>query len=268
MSENLPKFSKPPLVEAVIGVQFAPLAKYSSAFGGWFWKSALEATWTQISEVPKIEDFFEKFDEVSAWVMPQFRLKAVSAWESERTQIINATNDRMIQIQSSKFFLNWRKQQPEQQYPSYDTLLPEFFELFRKFQNFSRESGLGDISPNGWELTYVNHIKRGEMWNSPKDLRNILPSVQVPDVPGTTAETVSNDWRYAIENRGRLYISLRHTKLLDGNTEVVQLQLLTRGGVDAQTSLEAGLNLGHRINAQAFAAITSEDAQRRWGRIK
>ena len=186
MSQTFPKFSQAPLVEVVIGVQFAPLAKYSSAFGGWFWKSVLDASWTEISEVPKLEDFFEKFDEPSMWVMPQIRFK--SGWESGRMQIINAANDMMIQIQSSKFFLNWRKQ-PDQRYPSYDALLPQFLDLFKRFQKFSRDSGLGDIVPNGWELTYVNMIKRGEMWNSPKDVCNILPSAQVPNLPGGDAET-------------------------------------------------------------------------------
>jgi uncharacterized protein (TIGR04255 family) len=262
MSQNFPKFSKPPLVEAVIGVQFAPLAKYSSAFAGWFWKSVLDSSWTQTCDAPRLEDVFEKFDE-PMWAPPQIRFK--SGWEGGRTQIINAANDRMIQIQSSKFFLNWRKQ-PDKQYPSYDTLLPEFLDLFNRFRRFSNDSGLGEIDPNGWELTYVNVLQRGEVWNSPKDLSDVLPSVQVPDVPGANAETISGDWRYSIEKRCRLYISLRHGKLAD-NSEGVQLQLVARGGVDAQTNLDAGLDLGHRTNAHAFAAITSAGAQARWGRI-
>ena len=36
---------------------------------------------------------------------------------------------------------------------------------------------------------------------------------------------ISNDWRYSIEKRCRLYVTVRHAKLVDGN-EGMQLQLL------------------------------------------
>ena len=39
--EPLPKFDSPPVIETVLGVQFTPLANFTGALAGSFWKSRL-----------------------------------------------------------------------------------------------------------------------------------------------------------------------------------------------------------------------------------
>ncbi len=174
----------------------------------------------------------------------------------------------MIQIQDSRFILNWRKQ-PGKVYPTYQKLLAEFVALFRKFETFAPEAGLGNIEPNTWELTYLNSIPRGDLWNSPSDFSKIVPGLSAIRTSGCNLETMGADWRYTISNeRGRLYASLRHIRVADNLSEALLIQLVARGGInpEKQQSLHEGLELGHEAAARCFAALTSSEAQARWGK--
>lgn len=265
MSADLPRYSNPPVVETVISVQFAPLVGYSSAFAGRFWGLHLGQEWTKSTEAPRIADQFERFDDEALWT--PVTLVMMQPGQPNRAQFTSANDDRMIQVQDSRFILNWRKQ-PDRAYPTYQTLLAEFVALFGKFSTFASEAGLGNIEPNGWELTYVNSIPRGELWNSPSDFSKIVPSLSAIRAAGCNLETMSADWRYTIPNeRGRLYASLRHIRIAD-KTEALLIQLVTRGGInpEKQQSLKEGLELGHQATARCFAALTSSEAQARWGK--
>jgi len=266
MKSDLPRYSNPPVVETVLSVQFAPLNGYSSAFAGRFWGLSLGKDWTKSTEAPRIDDQFERFDSQSMWMQGVMRVS--TGGQPQRVQITSANEDRMIQIQDSRFILNWRKQ-PGQTYPTYPALSAEFLAQFRKFAEFARDAGLGNIEPNGWELTYVNHIPKGEMWNSPEEFSKIVPGLRAVATPDCTLETMNADWRYTLANeRGRIYASIRHVKILSTGSDAMMIQLVTRGPVslENQHSLEDGLDLGHAATARFFTALTSAEAQAHWGR--
>jgi hypothetical protein len=67
MAGSLPKYSKPPVIETVLGVQFEPLAKFRTAHAGCFWKSYLDNDWTKIEQVPRLDDHFERFGDERKW---------------------------------------------------------------------------------------------------------------------------------------------------------------------------------------------------------
>lgn len=264
VSSNLPRYSNPPVVETVIGVQFAPLVGYSSVFAGRFWSIHLGQEWAKSTEAPRIMDQFERFDDKALWTPLTF---TVQPGLPNRVQFTSANEDRMIQIQDSRFILNWRKK-ADRAYPTYETLLTEFVALFRKFATFASEAGLGNIEPNGWEVTYVNHIPRGDLWNSVSDFSKIVPGLSAIGASGFNLETMSADWRYTLPNeRGRLYTSVRHI-LADNISEAMMIQLVVRGGIDPekQQSLKDGLELGHEAAARCFVALTSSAAQACWGK--
>jgi len=54
-------FRHAPVVETVIGVQFEPLGKMTNAHLGAFWKT-LGPEWPNVTDAPRIEDQFERFD--------------------------------------------------------------------------------------------------------------------------------------------------------------------------------------------------------------
>ena len=58
------EFTNAPLIETVLGVQFAPLKGLGSAYVGWFWKQYLDSKWEKVAEVVPLLDEFERFGPV------------------------------------------------------------------------------------------------------------------------------------------------------------------------------------------------------------
>src|SRR5580704_13513515 len=271
MAKDYPKFEAPPLVETALSVQFASLPGYTTPHAGWFWKEYLEKLeddssrkWSQLAEAPRVEDQFERFGTEDTWA-PPVAFRMLQSAPSQRVQFIRADGDRMIQIQDTRFILNWRKKTSP--YPKYDALLLEFRTMFHAFESFASEAGFGALKLNQWEIVYIDQIKKGEMWSSVRDWTRIFPGLAMPSVRIKPAsdETMSADWRFSLEGQqGRLYISLRQIRLQPSNEEVLNLTLLARGPIDASRTWERGFELGHEAVSEAFIAITSAEAQEQW----
>ncbi len=270
MTTPQPKFDAPPVVETALSLQFARFSGFSTAMAGWFWKSYLSkhvdgTHWTKVEEANRIEDDFEEVGK-EKWLQPAVRL---SQGESRRTRIIRSDEERMLQIQDSRVVLNWRKRGGE--YPSYPTLAKEFWTIFPLFEEFAADAGFGSIEQNQWEITYVNHIPKGDLWQTPLDWGKIMPVVSFPahgrvDMEG---ETLSSNWRLRLSPaRGRLYVALRHALVQPGDSEVMELKLTARGPVRAEEGWSSadGFELGHDAIVRTFAAMTSAEAHKLWER--
>lgn len=272
MAENI-KFGAPPVVETVLSVQFTDLAGFTAAHAGWFWKEYVEKLgdgppkeWKQATEIGRIPDVFEKFGAEEVWVAPSLNL--IQGVMSPRIQILRGDGERMVQVQSNRFILNWRK--GASAYPTYETLFPEFRDMLGAFETFCSEAGFGAPGYNLWEVTYVDQVKKGTLWDSARDLNRIFPALAAPQVsfrhaPLSDDERFSGDWRFSLtDRRGRLYIQLRQAKLLPSNEEVIQLTTTARGPVSETQSWEQGLNFGHEAIRETFLAITSAEAKEFW----
>jgi uncharacterized protein (TIGR04255 family) len=276
MVQGQPKFDAPPVIETVLSVQFSRLPGFSTAHAGRFWAdyvgvpAKIGGAWSRANDAARLEDQFERFGVNDAW--GRVGLKLTNASEPRRTQIIRDDEERMIQIQDSRLILNWRKR--DGGYPSYGTLLPEFKALLSAFEAFVAGAGLGKVELNQWELAYVNHIPRGEMWDTPRDWPKIIPGLFIPPAVGggkdpPLHENVGGgDWRFALaDQRGRLFVSLRHSKMAPTDSpELLDLTLTTRGPVTKSESWEQGLDLGHDAIVRTFAAMTSAESHRTWKR--
>jgi uncharacterized protein (TIGR04255 family) len=274
VADNQPKFHAPPVVETVLSVQFANLTTYSTAHAGWFWKEYLEKLeegpsrkWAHAVDAPRLEDQFERFGAGDVWG-PQIVMKMAPPTQSNRTQIIRSDNERMIQVQDSRFILNWRKQAGA--YPKFGPLLEEFRTLLHAFEAFALEAGFGALKYNQWEIAYVDQLKKGGMWESARDWSKIFPGLSMPPVGldhilSTGDETMSADWRFSLaDRRGRMYISLRQVRIPPANEEVLNVTFVSRGPVTASETWEQGFDIGHEALYETFMAITSPEAQERW----
>ena len=275
MPEPLPEFESPPVVETALSVQFARLPGFTTAHSGWYWQSYLSkmsnvrGKWSEakIVEAPRLEDVFERFGANDSWGRMGFSLGP--GGESQRIQIIAPDDERMVQVQDSRFVLNWRKRTGE--YPRFSTLTPEFWAAFNTFSDFATVAKIGAIEANQWEMTYVNHIPKGDMWESPADWSKILPGVAFPATAGEhpIGETLSADWRFSISKQsGRLYVGLRHARIAPNNDEILMVTLTARGPIDDASGVTAkhGFDLGHDIIVRSFTAMTSPEAHKRWKR--
>ena len=188
----------------------------------------------------------------------------MTAGESERTQIIRDGDDRMIQIQDTRFILNWRRGPGG--YPSYSKLQDEFNESFGKFNAFAGEAELGAVQPNQWEVTYINVLEKGDLWDSPTDWVRIIPNLYSPPAWGVDPlETQNGEWKYVIgKDQGRLYVTIRHGRLVVEGPDTLFLSLTARGPLSSDHTLQNGLSIGHDSIVRTFTAMTSPELHKRW----
>jgi uncharacterized protein (TIGR04255 family) len=265
MPDPLPKFNKPPVVETVLSAQFAPLPKFRTAYAGCFWKSKLDAHWNSVEETARLDDQFEKFGEERKWG-PMGGIRFVTGMESQRTQIARSDNTRMIQIQDTRFIYNWKK--GENGYPSYEVTRSEFEQWYAEFKESVGSLGLGEVSENQWEVTYINHLNKTQLWNTPRDWPLIFPWFNFPQSSFEPDSTVSR-WALDLpENRGRLHVHFALARIAPNGPDAIVLELTARGPVSSKPGfgLIDGFEIGHEAIVRSFTAMTSKLAHDSWER--
>jgi uncharacterized protein (TIGR04255 family) len=267
MSKKLANFSNPPVIEVVLGVQFEPLG-LTSGHLGWYWRECLGDEWPTIREVQSLPDQLELFDG-NCSVLPPFGMIFQTSIVPSRLQISHQSNDRMIQVQDTRFIYNWIKK--EDTYPRYDEIRNEFVLQFGRFQSFiGKIKKTSILHLNQWEVTYVNHVPSGEVWMSPADGADVFSSLwKRPGIYGnTTFETMSGEWQSEIvPKRGRLRINLHFQDVKQDDTanKLLVAQFTARGQVSEAYSWQDGLDLGHKTIVSAFVDVSADFARKRWG---
>lgn len=262
-----PDSANPPIVELVLGAQFSHLTKLTSGHFGLFWQQ-LGDEWADPADGAPLDDQFELFDR-PPWSRPvglELRFEPVR-WPA-RFMVGHRAKDRLLQLQATRFHLNWRKQ--EGFYPSYTQLISEFEATFGRFTSFAEATGLGPVALNQWELTYIDAFPHGEYWQTPTDWPTILPglfgTLQAAD--GLVLEHRAAEWSCEIApKQGRLHIAARPGRPAGSDQAALLLQMTARGpvGKGGAETLRAGLDIGHDAALRSFLRVTSAEVQKRWG---
>lgn len=267
-----PRYENPPVDETAIGVQFGRLIGFTNAHFGLVWKRFLESDsgWVKAQDAPYLPDQFEKFGDEIPWGMPSLSL--FSHVGPARVLLIHEQDDRVIQIQNTRFLYNWRKR--ESIYPSFKKTYPDFLNYFERFRSFTVEAGLGELKPNQWEITYINNIAKGTVWESPEDWRRVFPGLFPQSTPldSIRFENFSGENCFEIgERRGRLRISVHLAKMDDLQApEILRLQLTARGPItsnDSNATFQEGIEIGHRTIVQAFERFSDPAARDYWKQV-
>lgn len=261
----LPDYQNPPVVESILGVQFNRLPKLTSFHLGSFWETLNHDEWPTLLETPALLPQFEKFDEPDAkWDIGQIRLGEFLA-SGNRMQIKNQTSDGMIQIQNGRIHFNWLGKGNE--YPRYDHLKNSFSSAFQRFVDFIGSQKLGELNPNQWEVTYLNHIPKGTVWTSPADWTFFRPLCSASTHTPVTLESFGGEWHYVIpEKRGRLHVALQHGEK-DG-LAIIVLTLTARGPLPEKANRECvleSLDFGRGIIVRSFEKLMTDEANTYWG---
>ena len=265
-----PVYERPPVIETVLGVQFDRLPALSNSHLGVFWKALDRQEWQTIDDVTPLPNQIERFVDAARWGAGiQVQLTDDPAC---RCRIKNCNGDRMIQLQNTRLHLNWLGEQGAK-YPHHETMLAEFEQTYRSFSEFVAAENVGELKPNQWEITYVNHIPKDTVWQTPNDWHffKLLGS----DAPTSMAraESFHGEWHLLIpENRGRLHIEWQHAKKSPADTdpaEVIRLVFTARGPLeqneDSFAAIIAGLNLGRDVIVTSFRDFASKAANDYWG---
>jgi uncharacterized protein (TIGR04255 family) len=262
-----PTFINPPIVEFVLGAQFSPLVKLTSAHYGRFW-DVLGKSWTSPRDNPLIDDQFERFEAIPGSQKWHLRVEPVPLLN--RLTLINTTSDRLLQIQPTRFHVNWRKTHDLK--PSYKELIEEFETLFGLFVEFCRDEEVGTIEINQWELTYIDFFAKGEYWETPEDWNRFLPGLFRDQPPAIVKplrlERREVQWTMEIQPKlGRLHLSAGQGSWRNNANEGLILSMTARGPLlpEHTPTLRDGLDLGHIVAVQQFLEMVDKETKMNWG---
>jgi uncharacterized protein (TIGR04255 family) len=252
-------YDSPPVNEVVLGLIFQPLVSLRVVHFGLIWEK-IRADYPVIEHAPPLG-----FEEA---IMSQ----PVSGWPLfvPRVWFINRTQDKLIQLQHDRFYVNWRSRAEGVPYPRYPAMIQMYEQYLEVISDMLKQENLGDIVATSYEVRYINHIPKGAGWDKFEDIGNIFPDVAwrggtkkfLPPPVGGTWSAVFN----MPNNMGRLNVraqpGVRDVK--DDKKEIILLELTANGPIPGTkvTSAREWFDLGHEWIVRGFADLTSLQMQR------
>ncbi len=264
---SLPEFEKPPIIEALLGVEFAPLKGWAIPHHGLFWqrirsdypKQTVHAPIATTSELKK---------------GPGPVLELVQGPPSVRCWYIDEPETRLLQVQDTHFLHNWRKVSGIEPYPRYfDSIRPVFEAEWKRFLGFLEDERIEGPDVLRCEITYINHFEKGQEWSDHSDLGQIL-----------------SDWRLKVDhdflpphqlgrlqlaypianNKGTLFARLEPGIRNRDAKEILQLTLTAKGKPESSETdhIMAWYDVAHEWIVRGFTDITTTEMHSRWGRRK
>lgn len=260
MANPPPIFTRPPVVETVLGVHFLPIEHFEAPYFGLYWE-----------KIRKRYPSIEIKPPVTEGPPIQIRMEMVPLL---RCWYIDSSRSRLLQVQRDRFYYNWRKTADEVQYPHYnEDLRQHFVDEWIGFTDFIEAEKLGDCSPQICEITYINHIPRGQGWREFSDLPNIFAflSQGIESRVLSKPTGLSFSGVYALpDGLGQLQVQFQPALRQEDNVEVLQLVLVARGQPSASKTegLLAWFDSAQPYMVEAFAEFTSGPMHEVWERRK
>lgn len=268
----LPDFSRPPVVEVTLSAQYEPLTKLRGPHLGLFW-AAIRDRFPFAQEHPPLPQIIENLagapEQESGMRVELLKIPPLS-----RCWFINEAGSELVQVQQDRFIANWRQTNPAEAYPRYEHVRDVFVRHFETYSEFLHREQLGTIVPNQCEVTYVNHIRAGDVFNSPGELGRVFTvwNSRYSDEFLSDPEDVRFAIRYLIhgENNdllGRLHVAIEPRYASDGS--LIFVMSLTARGRPKTRDFAGILNffdLGRKWIVRGFTSVTSKEMHRVWGR--
>ena len=267
--KSLPRFDAPPVVEMVLGVEFADLSGWSIPHYGLFWgRIRSDYLHCTVKEplLSQLETFAGPGKVEVNFNLPMGAPLPIRCWYSDQ----NA--NWLIQIQPDRFIQNWRKTPEEKAYSYYSQVRQRFEKEFQRFKDFVSVEKLGELEIRQCEITYVNHIEPAEGGNAFSLFRDVVPFWSdsgsrefLPEMPEVTVFRTS----YVIpENRGRLHLAIQPVFRHADAKDLIQMTVTAKVKTFSSdiNDVLAAFDLGHDWAVQGFTDYTSEKMHQIWHR--
>jgi uncharacterized protein (TIGR04255 family) len=266
-----PKFRKPPVVEVVLGVQFEPLTRLQPAHVGRFWEPFRER-FPRAETQPPLEHTVEQFRAPKS-LQVQFELAPEAPPAAVRHWLISADGTELIQVQPDRLIVNWRRGQTSGEYPRIEHVRDLFDEVYAAFEAFLDAEDLGVVEPDQCEISYIDHIEPGGMWEDHSQIGRVIPSWSPPpdDPIVGRLEEVRLQLRYVIPDDrgrpwGRLTVGATPAYRRVDNAPLIVLTSTARGRPDGSglDAIHRFFDRGHDSAVRAFYLLTSPAMHEVW----
>lgn len=258
---RFPSYRKPPVTEVACGVTFAALQNFSIPHYGLFWERIR-------SKFPNTQH------SAPLMVRPgELVIDSSSGGPLPRVWFISEKKNDLIQIQADCFFYNWRKVDEDQSYPRYPNVIAAFKEFFLEFSGFLESEKIGKIDPTICELTYVNHIPKGEAWSSVQDIGRVFKDYSWNLSPGRFLPVpTTRAWNATFQlpnSAGQLTARLSQVLRISDKAPTLRLDMTAKGIGQGKAieDLWRWFDLAHEWIVCGFADLTQDEIQHRiWER--
>lgn len=258
-------FTNPPVVEVVASVVFEIPESLNPALLGVYWDS-IKDDFPNLSQ-DKIVATPDTIDRHFIGDIPPL----------PRVQFLTTNGRKLIQLQSDRFFYNWKRIQKEDYYPSYDEIIHEFLNRWIEFKSFLDKEGIGPPTVKGLELLYVNHIDLDNGLSKACDAEWLVDHKSNSNANRFLPNPASINWSTAYdmpEGCGKLIVSVRNGSYTATGDPLIRLDLTARGSpnVDEEDMPEEFMkkwfDIGREWIVKGFCDITDESVHKKWGRTK
>jgi uncharacterized protein (TIGR04255 family) len=258
--DPLPSYKCPPVDEVVCGFRFEPFRELKVSHIGLLWEKFRNEYPKSQHAVPIATDNSLPVDEATGIPLP-------------RIWFISKADNELIQFQSDRFYYNWRHRGDD--YPRYPSVIKNFKKAKGHLDAFVKELQLGTIKPLEYELTYINHIPRGDGWEKIDDLPKVIGDFTWQKEKHRFLPNPTNiAWQVRFElpeNKGWLNAKLSQaTRKVDSVPSLI-LELSANGFGEEKTekAMQDWFDLAHEWIVRGFTELTAREIQERiWKREK
>lgn len=107
MTTTPTEWKRPPVIEVVLGVQFAPLEQFNNGHLGWFWRE-MKGEYPNATDSAPIQTIIESFGDEPEFGFPGIGF-APARGDSRLRMTSGGDGSRMIQVQNGWLVVNWMK---------------------------------------------------------------------------------------------------------------------------------------------------------------
>lgn len=263
VGDNSVSFSNPPLDEVVLGVQFNASPAYNATSSGRVW-DLFRSEFPVVLEQPPIPPQIEVF---GGNPFPTFELNFEPSAPRPRLWFVSSDDSHLLQHQEDRLLLNWRNRRSGSPYPRHQKMFSQFRNSLEALNEYHSAELDGPLSITQAEVSYLNVFPMQE-GSEPYDWIKLIDTREIPGV-----EQLAFQMAAVLEDEDRQPIGRCHYEVQTViSTDRTQFGLrfsLTCRGKPAGETIEDAMNFityGRQRIVDDFCRLTTEEAQRSWGR--
>lgn len=256
-------FDRPPAVETSLGFFFNKIAGWNVLHFGALWerfknKYALTEFPPPIIATPTVPPLTLQWSP-SESIIPL------------RVLFTDASRSQLVQVQNEFFLHNWRKTDETPDYQHYDHILPLFREDWSIYLTFLEGQKLPRPAILRSEMSYFNHIVRGQDFETYEDLPKVFRNWR-----GFEKNPVFNSLEFAAFNVvqpvgvGKIQVVVGPGVRTTDGKEILQVNLTASvvPSGSGNDSIFLALSGCHQIALQSFDSFFTDEMLAKWGRKK
>ena len=250
------KYENPPINEIVCGILFDSIQRLRAGHLGLLWQRFR-------SEFPNIEDQ-NLIAPVSEKDLNPDKPSLPRVW------FVQEDENELIQVQFNRFVHNWRKRRPDDDYPGYEKVVGNFEQYLLRFQEFLVDEELGNLAPNRYELTYIDHILLNEGWETLNHIERVFPSlISLEAHKILSADVREINWQMVFglpKDLGILQLSIRNAQRVSDNRPLLNVEFSAVSNEPYQP-MRDWFDSAHEVISNLFSQLVSNEIQEKfWGK--